>query len=310
MVSSIISGQLFLSGCIYYRLCRGCSMNIIIQNNSIKQQLRSIFLQPVQMFQNIVRYEKIVQGNNVLPSRGACVDSGITAGESMKKVTPNHPEMSVFSFFALIAMGGLLSGCAVVGPLLSLGGLAGFAPLQYAATAYTIGEYTYEYAANDNTPDEVLGHKIDSVVSGEAFTLPAYMQSEPAGPKTPVMVAEAAGPDEDPALSAAARQKRIEKLLGHRREQVERLELRRMAFLQARPRKDLSLSRTAMASSPNLFQGAMDEVSLDQLPLRIGISSPALRGLSSCRNRQYLLPHGGISWGMHFPFHLPALLQA
>ncbi|MCJ2165529.1 MULTISPECIES: hypothetical protein [unclassified Pseudodesulfovibrio] len=182
----------------------------------------------------------------------------------MKKVTQNFSVKAVLAFLVMSVMGGLLPGCAVVGPLLSLGGMAGFAPLQYASIAYTVGEFSYEYAANDHAPNEVIENKIDSVVRGEAFTLPDYMQAEPAGPEAPVMVAEADSAAEDPALFADARQKRIEKLLGHRQEQLERLELRRMAFLQARSKGDhLSLTRTAMVSSPDLFQGAVDEVSLD-----------------------------------------------
>ncbi|MFH1915049.1 MAG: hypothetical protein ABIK45_12355 [Pseudomonadota bacterium] len=65
-----------------------------------------------------------------------------------------------------------LPGCAVVGPLLSVGGMAGLAPLQYASTAYTLGEFTYEYTANDKDPGEVIRAKVDGFVSGDAFSLP------------------------------------------------------------------------------------------------------------------------------------------
>jgi hypothetical protein len=38
-------------------------------------------------------------------------------------------------------------------------GLVTSGPAQYAGTAYTVGEYTYEYAVNGKTPDTVLGEK-------------------------------------------------------------------------------------------------------------------------------------------------------
>ena len=153
----------------------------------------------------------------------------------MKKVALSVFGKATSRLLAVLALSVLLSGCAVVGPLLSLGGAIGLAPLQYASTVYTIGEFTYQYAANDKTPAQVIREKIDSVVSGDAFKVPEYMNDEPAGPEPAVMVAEAeTGADiQDPALSEELRQKRIENLLGKRRVQFERLELRRMAFLQA-----------------------------------------------------------------------------
>ena len=190
----------------------------------------------------------------------------------MKKVAQTLSVKAIFTILVLSLSLGLLPGCAVVAPLLSVGGFA-FAPLQYASTAYTIGEFTYEYAANDKTPDKVLEAKYDAMVSGEAFELPAYLQSEPAGPEAPVVTAQADGAETrsvamaenaDPALSEQARQKRIENLLGRRQVQFERLELRRMAFLQAaQPRQNLTLSRTALAANPDLVQGTGPQVSLD-----------------------------------------------
>lgn len=186
----------------------------------------------------------------------------ICFGVSMKRVAQTVSKKAVSRVLAVLAIASLMSGCAVVGPILSIGGMAGLGPLQYASMAYTAGEFSYEYAANDNTPDEVIENKINAFVTGEAFELPEYMQDDPAGPEAPVMVAEADTP-EDPALSAEAREKRIEKLLGKRRIQHERLELRRMAFLKAQSKNQLSLRQTAMASNPDLFHGAIDEVSLD-----------------------------------------------
>ncbi|MGE4422562.1 MAG: hypothetical protein AB7D39_09710 [Pseudodesulfovibrio sp.] len=182
----------------------------------------------------------------------------------MKKVAQTLSVKTVFVLFVLLSAIGPLSGCAVVAPLLGVGGLA-FAPLQYASTAYTIGEFTYQYAANDKTPDQVIEAKYDAMVSGEAFELPEYLQSEPAGPQAPVMSAEAETPiDQGPALSEEARRKRIENILGKRRTQFERLEVRRMAFLQAaQPRRTLSFNQTASTGTPDLVQATGSQVSLD-----------------------------------------------
>ncbi|MEZ7198291.1 hypothetical protein [Pseudodesulfovibrio karagichevae] len=182
----------------------------------------------------------------------------------MKKVAQTLSVKTAFVLFVLLSAIGPLSGCAVVAPLLGAGGLA-FAPLQYASTAYTIGEFTYQYAANDKTPDQVIEAKYDAMVSGEAFELPEYLQSEPAGPQAPVVTAEAETPiDQGPALSEEARRKRIENILGKRRTQFERLEVRRMAFLQvAQPRKTLSFNQTAATGTPDLVQATGSQVSLD-----------------------------------------------
>lgn len=164
-----------------------------------------------------------------------------------------------------------LPGCAVVGPLLSVGGMAGLAPLQYASTAYTVGEFSYEYAVNDKDPSEVIERKIDDVMTGKAFMLPDFVPgAEQLNNPEGTMLAEADEPDaslvvssaEGPALSAEARHKRIQQMLGRRAVQHERLELRRMAFLRAESEDRLSLRQTAMASSPDLFQGAVDETRL------------------------------------------------
>jgi len=186
----------------------------------------------------------------------------------MKKVALTVSGKVISRLLGASALAVLLSGCAVVGPLLSLGGIAGLAPLQYASTAYTLGEFTYEYAANDKTPNQVLEAKIDSVVTGDAFRVPEYMNDEPAGPEPAVMVAEAeTEPQADdfqaPALSEELRQRRIENLLGQRRMRFERLELRRMAFLKARSDNKLTLRQTALAGDPDLFTGSRDKVSLD-----------------------------------------------
>jgi hypothetical protein len=165
---------------------------------------------------------------------------------------------------SVLGLTALLPGCAVIGPLLSVGGMVGLAPLQYASTAYTVGEFTYEYAANDKDPGEVIQAKIDGVLSGEAFTLPdAVTGYDAPDAGNAVVVADADGvADEPAALSVQGREKRIEQLLGRRSTQFERLELRRMAFLKARSDGQLSLRQTAMVSSPDLFQGAVGETRL------------------------------------------------
>jgi hypothetical protein len=206
----------------------------------------------------------------------------------------------------IIVMVGMavLPGCAVVGPLLSVGGMAGLAPLQYASTLYTVGEFGYEYAANDNDPGEVIRAKIDGVMSGEAFAVPGpdsaasaslsrgydarpgidardgydvrpdygapsplpdamfarATRLRPAAAAPVADVARRAGQDA-PSLSAEARQRRIEQLLGERTARFERLETRRLAFRQAR-RDQLTLRHTAMVAQPNLFRGAVGETTL------------------------------------------------
>jgi hypothetical protein len=182
--------------------------------------------------------------------------------------------------------------------------MAGLAPLQYASTLYTVGEFGYEYAANDNDPGEVIRAKIDGVMSGEAFAVPgsdpaasaglsrgydarqgfdardgydvrpAYgapsplpdamfaraTRLRPAAAAPVAYVAKRAGQDA-PSLSAEARQRRIEQLLGERTARFERLETRRLAFRQAR-RDQLTLRHTAMVAPPNLFRGAVGETTL------------------------------------------------
>jgi len=184
---------------------------------------------------------------------------------------------TVLTSLAVIFSFAFLPGCAVVGPLLSMGGMIGVAPLQYASTAYTVGEFTYHYAANDKDPGEVIEDKINNILSGEAFMLPDHVPGyDSPERKGEIMTAEADVPQEtvvaansiepnaaaETALSVEARRKRIDQLLGRRSLQFERLELRRMAFLKAKSGGDLSLRQTAMATSPDLFHGAVDETRL------------------------------------------------
>lgn len=188
---------------------------------------------------------------------------------------------------AVILFLALLPGCAVVGPLLSVGGMVGLGPLQYASTAITVGEFTYEYAAHGKDPSDVIEGKIMAVLDGSAFDMPDFSRHDATDDDTMVAKADgtpltkvetlettmAAKAEAKPltkaetvelAISTEARKQRIEQLLGHRALQFERLELRRMAFLKVRSDGALSLRQTAMASSPDLFQGAVDETTLRQ----------------------------------------------
>ncbi len=191
----------------------------------------------------------------------------IPVGVTMQRISKVALRKVTLNTLAVVFFLASLPGCAVVGPLLSVGGMAGLAPLQYASTVYTVGEFSYEYAVNENDPGEVIQAKIDNVLSGEVFMLPDYipgaeMLNNPDG----VMVAEAQTEEVElsvaPALSTEARQKRIDQILGKRDAQFERLEHRRMAFLKAKSNGDLSLRQTAMATTPDLFQGAIDETTL------------------------------------------------
>lgn len=174
---------------------------------------------------------------------------------------------------AVILFLALLPGCAVVGPLLSVGSFVGAAPLQYASTAFTVGEFTYEYAANDKDPSEVIEGKIMAVLDGSAFQMPDAKDGDPVDD---TMVADASKVEAlqstlaektgetrltkaetvEVAISAQARKQRIEQIMGRRSLEFERLELRRMAFLKARSGGELTLRQTAMASSPDLFQAS------------------------------------------------------
>jgi len=186
-----------------------------------------------------------------------------TSGVTMHRTTKAALRKAVPTTFAVIFFLALLPGCAVVGPLLSVGGMVGFAPLQYASTAMTVGEYAYEYAAHDKDPSEVIEGKIMAVLDGSAFEMPDFD-----GDDEPTMVADGAPTTKaetvEAAISTEARKQRVEYLLAHRNLQFERLELRRMAFRRARSDGELSLRQTAMASSPDLIRSAEGKTTLRQ----------------------------------------------
>lgn len=55
----------------------------------------------------------------------------------------------------------LLPGCLAINAILGVASFVTSGPMQLAGTIYSVGEYTYEYAANDRTPDEVFLAKFD-----------------------------------------------------------------------------------------------------------------------------------------------------
>lgn len=62
-----------------------------------------------------------------------------------------------------------LPGCLVINAALGVVGLLGSGPIQYAGTAYSVGEYAYELAVNDRTPDDVIEGKIAFLSGSEAL---------------------------------------------------------------------------------------------------------------------------------------------
>ncbi|MGL1863636.1 MAG: hypothetical protein OCC46_14015 [Pseudodesulfovibrio sp.] len=67
---------------------------------------------------------------------------------------------SLFRSCIVTAAALLLPGCLAINAILGVAGLLATGPIQYAGTAYSVGEYTYEYAVNDKTPDEVIEEKM------------------------------------------------------------------------------------------------------------------------------------------------------
>ena len=77
----------------------------------------------------------------------------------------------------------VLPGCLVINAALSIAGLLGSGPIEYAGTAYSVGEYAYQYVVNDKTPDEVVEEKLAQLMPDEAGT----------NGEGPVLVADASG---------------------------------------------------------------------------------------------------------------------
>ncbi|WP_319469579.1 hypothetical protein [uncultured Pseudodesulfovibrio sp.] len=72
----------------------------------------------------------------------------------------------------------ILPGCLAINALLGVAGIMGSGPLQYAGTVYSVGEYTYEYAVNDRTPDEVIEHKLAWLLPEEQPETPLPSQPQ------------------------------------------------------------------------------------------------------------------------------------
>lgn len=72
-----------------------------------------------------------------------------------------------------------LAGCLAINAMFGVLGLVGPAPIQYAGTAYSVGEYTYQFAVNDKTPDEVLGEKFAWLIGPDASSTPQTFPSAP-----------------------------------------------------------------------------------------------------------------------------------
>jgi len=158
----------------------------------------------------------------------------------------------ILSGCRLIVLAGtclMLSGCvAAVAPLLSLGGAVSSVPVvQVAATAFSVGEYCYEYSVNDRNPVEVVEYKIAGVnefLTGDS--------SKATPEQAPVMLAETEMPQE----RAAKVRRRIEL----RRLAMRSIEARRVAFNRS-VSESVSL-KWAPPRSVDLHRGAEGDVRL------------------------------------------------
>lgn len=95
---------------------------------------------------------------------------------------PGMKQTLVRSAF-LSALVVILPGCVLINTALGVVGLLSSGPAQYAGAVYSVGEYTYEYAVNDKTPDEVVVEKVawlfqtdeepDAVHYADSTTIPS-----------------------------------------------------------------------------------------------------------------------------------------
>jgi len=74
----------------------------------------------------------------------------------------------------------LLSGCLLINAFLGVAGLVGPAPIQYASSAYTVGEYAYHYAARGKTPDEVIEEKLAALPPADEPEVEATLMADAA----------------------------------------------------------------------------------------------------------------------------------
>jgi hypothetical protein len=102
----------------------------------------------------------------------------------------------------------VLPGCLVINAALSIAGLLGSGPIEYAGTAYSVGEYAYQYAVNDKTPDEVVEEKLAQFMPDEGVTedgvAPVLVvdASEAVAPKNDAPLPRLGEPPPNPAVSA------------------------------------------------------------------------------------------------------------
>lgn len=92
-----------------------------------------------------------------------------------------YKKLKVLSLLCVLAWA--LSGCALIGPAVSLGGMALTGPLQYAGTVYAVCEYSYEYAVNDNTPDEVIENKFEDFTEMVGLDQDQTLMASSSGPR-------------------------------------------------------------------------------------------------------------------------------
>jgi len=85
----------------------------------------------------------------------------------------------------------LLSGCLLINAFLGVAGLVGPAPIQYASSAYTVGEYAYHYAARGKTPDEVIEEKLAALLPADEPEVEATLMADAAPEPLPEPVQEA-----------------------------------------------------------------------------------------------------------------------
>jgi len=92
----------------------------------------------------------------------------------------------IFSAIVLV-----LPGCLAINAILGVVGFMTTGPIQYAGTAYSIGEYTYEYAVNDKTPDEVIEEKLTLLMPvEEAPQLAGYAKAFRKSVMSPPLIEE------------------------------------------------------------------------------------------------------------------------
>ena len=72
----------------------------------------------------------------------------------------------------------VLPGCLAINAVLGVLGYLGTGAIQFAGTVYSVSEYTYEYAVNDKTPDEVIEEKFAWLLLPEDnLEMPGYARA-------------------------------------------------------------------------------------------------------------------------------------